>query len=422
MSSATADVRPAAAGIGGRPRRRDFPGWRMVWVLAVTETISYAALYYCFAVMVVPMRDAFGATTGQLSGALTVAIAVSGAAAIPVGRWVDRHGARWLMTTGSLLGAVAVVGWSRARSLPELYAAFVGIGLASAAVLYEPAFAVINTWFRRDRHKALLTMTVIAGFSSTIFVPTSQVLVDAVGWRAALLVLAALMAACAVPHAVVLRRAPADLAMEPDGSVTAAGVMPGRAHEVLTPVEPTWNRRAVRWLTGAVVLQTVAVTAVAVHLVAYLRDTGASAGSAAGAAGALGILSVAGRVTLTRLATRAGLAPLAAVMVTGQAGGVGALLLLPYPVGVVAFVVLFGAGFGVMTIAKAALLGTYVPPHVFASVSGRQALASNAGRVMAPIAVGILITSWGYSVAFTAVAACSLGAGALLLKAGRSDV
>ena len=77
-----------------RRRRRDFPGWRMVWALSVTETISYAALFYCFAVMVVPMRAALYATTAQLSGALTLTIAVNGLVSVPVGRALDRHGAR----------------------------------------------------------------------------------------------------------------------------------------------------------------------------------------------------------------------------------------------------------------------------------------------------------------------------------------
>lgn len=422
-----------AARPAGRLRRRDFPGWRMVWALSVTETVAYGVLFYAFAVFIVPMREELGATTGQLSAALTLAIAVNGVAAVVVGRWLDRHGARWLMTGGSLLGAASVVAWSQASDLRQLYLAFVGIGLAGSAVLYEPAFALIHTWFRRDRQAALLTLTVVAGFSSTVFLPTSQLLVSALGWRSALLVLAAVLAACALPQAVLLRRAPADLGLTVDGGRQAAPAPDAVPAEepAAEPVESTdladlaglagaLRRPAVRWLTLAAALEMLAVTTVAVHLVAYLRDNGFASTTAALSAGALGVLSVAGRVALTALASRAGLGRVAALMVAGQAVGVATLFLLPRPVGLVVFVVLFGAGFGVMTIARPALLGSYVPAGVFGSVSGAQALASNAGRVVAPAAAGALITTNGYGVVFTGVAVCSLLTAGLLVAAERA--
>ena len=428
MSAEHATVPPAARLAGRR-----FPGWRMVWALAVTSTVSYGTLFYCFAVMVVPMRDDLDASTGQISLALTIGIATNGAAAVPVGRWLDRHGARWVMTAGSLLGAASLVAWSQARSLGQLYLAFIGVGVAGAAVLYEPAFAVINTWFRRDRHAALLTLTVVAGFASTIFLPLSQALIDAYDWRRALLALAVLLGLCAVPQAVVLRRSPADLGLHPDGDVhdqPVGGDPVASPADVITTTALSdgefaglggaWRRPAVRWLTLAAVLETFAVTVVAVHLVAYLTDDGVTPTAAASSAGALGVMSVAGRITLTALAGKVGLGRLAAVMVAGQAAGVAALLLLPRPAGLVLFVLLFGAGFGVMTIAQATLLGQYVPERVYASVGGSQALAANAGRVIAPAAAGAAITLAGYGPVLTAVAACSLGTAALLLAADRA--
>jgi hypothetical protein len=107
-------------------------------------------------------------------------------------------------------------------------------------------------------------------------------------------------------------------------------------------------------------------------------------------------------------------------MVAGQAVGVVAVLTLPRTVGVTAFVLLFGAGFGVMTIARPWLLGRYVPVRVFGSVSGRQSMATGVGRVVAPVAAGALITAAGYGPALTVVAVCSLASAALLVAAERS--
>jgi MFS family permease len=402
----------------------------MVWALAATETVAYGVLYYSFAVFLVPMREELGASTAQLSGALTLAMALTGLGAVVVGRWLDRYGARWVMTAGSLLGAASVVAWSQVQDLPQLYLAFVGVGLASAAVLYEPAYAVINTWFRRDRPKALLTLTVVAGFASTIFLPTSQLLIERVGWRPALLVLAGILAACAVPHALLLRRAPADLGTVPDGRpepdapslADGPGVVPPQDGDVSAHRGPgaAWRRPAVRWLTLATALEMLANAAVAVFLVAYLLERGAPPGMAAVAAGGLGALSVAGRVVLTVLAARVGIGRVTAAMIAGQAVGVGLLFALPQPAATVAFVLLFGAGFGVIHIARPALLGSYVPAGVFASVSGQQALAGQFGRVVAPVTAGALITGFGYGTAFAAIAACTLAAAVLLVASERA--
>jgi MFS family permease len=401
----------------------------MVWALSVTETVSYGVLYYSFAVFLVPMRAELGASTAQLAGALTLALALTGIGGVVVGRWLDRSGPRWIMTAGSLLGGVSVLAWSQAGDLVQLYLAFAGIGLASAAVLYEPAYAVINTWFRRDRPAALLTLTVVAGFASTIFLPTSQLLIEVLGWRRALVVLAVVVAACAVPHALLLRRSPADLGLAPDGrpdpgpppSATTSGP-PGTVADltVYRGAGAAWRRPAVRLLTLATGLQMVANAAVAVFLVAYLLETGAPPGVAAVAAGGLGALSVAGRVVLTVLAARVGIGTVTAAMVAGQALGVALLLLLPQPAATVVFVLLFGAGFGVLNIARPALLGQYVPGVVFATVSGHQALVGQFGRVVAPVAGGALITAAGYGAAFAAVAACTLAAAGLLLAGERA--
>ena len=411
---------PRAGVVTSRPpRRRDFPGWHMVWTLSATCTVAYGVLFYAFAVFVVPMREDLGATTGQLSGALSLAIAVNGLAAIWVGKHLDRHGARWLMAGGSLLGAVSVAAWSRADGLLGLYLAFVGIGLAGAAVMYEPAFALVTRWFDRDRSTALLTVTVVAGFASTIFLPLSQALVDGIGWREALLVFALLLALCSLPQALLLRRDPSDLGLGVDGDPP---------HPVLEPPQPrtphevsaAWTGRPVRLLAFAVFLESLSGTVIAVHLVAYLRDSDVAAGTAAASAGAIGILSVAGRIAVTGLAQRVGLARLASVMVGGQAIGIAALLLLPRGPGVALFVLLFGAGFGVMTIAQPWLLGRYVPVRVFGSVNGRLALVSGSGRVVAPVAAGALITATGYTPVLLTVAVCSLAAASLLVSAERA--
>jgi MFS family permease len=414
-------------------RRRDYPGWRMVWALAATTTVNFGVLLYAFGVFLPVMHTELDLSLGALSGAVSLAIAVAGVLAPVAGSWLDHHGARGLMTAGSLVAMVSVAGWSQVHNLWQLYLVFVGIGVASAAVLYDAAFAVVNTWFRRRRNDALLTVTVVAGFASTIFLPTTQALIDGIGWRQALAVLAALCGLTAIPHWVVLRRHPADHGFAPDGAPVAATdpVAEGspvpeveHAHGWLRLTDPVLKQAlrlpSVRWLTVSTVAVTTGVTVIIVFLVSYLRSRGYPPGQAALGAGAIGVLSVTGRLALTRLARRLRLARVAAVMVAGQVAGLVVLETVPRPWGLVLFVLAFGAGFGVMTIARAALLSDYVPPQVFARVSGVQALVVDAGRIIAPAGAGALISATGgYGAMLAAVMACSGAAALALLVADR---
>ena len=411
-------------------RRRGYPGWHMVWALAVTETISYGVLYYSFAAFLLPMQQGLGYGQATLAGAFSLpSVLVTGAGAVPAGAWLDCCGARGLMTAGSLLAAGCVLLWAHAGSVLALYLTFAGIGLAGAAVLYEPAFATINAYFDAQRQKALLTLTMVAGLASTIFLPGAALLISHLGWRHALLVLALVQAATVVPHVLLLRRRPADHGWQRDGVPVfpspPAASPPGAAHPVAQPdpqvrgsLAAALRTRPVMLLTAGTVLGSAAIAAVAVHLLAYLRQDGYPLAVAAAAAGALGIVQVAGRFVLTASARRMPAAAATALLLGGQAAGVAALLLISGPAGVALFVLLFGLGFGVLNIARPDLLARYAPRHLYARLSGVQALLVIAGEAAGPTAAAALRAATGsYTLVFLAVAFCSLAA-ALLFLAG----
>jgi len=96
---------PGRTPVSGPGVRLRYYGWRIVGVLAVTETVSWGVLYYAFAVFQLPMRAELGFSPATMAGAFSTAVLVTGLAAVPVGRWLDRHGARGLMTAGSVTGS-----------------------------------------------------------------------------------------------------------------------------------------------------------------------------------------------------------------------------------------------------------------------------------------------------------------------------
>ena len=382
----------------------------IVAALAVTQTVGYGALYYCFPVLLVPMARDLGASTAAVTGALTASILAGAATAVPVGRWLDAHGGRALMTLGSLAGTALVLLAAAVPNLPALYAVWTAIGAVSGAVLYEAAFAVVVPWFpdARRRASALLAVTVVAGFSSTIFFPLTGHLVEAHGWRTALVVLAVLHGVVTVPLHLLVRRPPEPV--EPHGP--PAG--PRRADAVRAAVR---DRRF--WiLTAAFTAETVAVAVVGVHVVAYLAELGHPPALAATVAGALGVLQVAGRLVLTAAQRRWPTHLVVAAIFVLQAAAVLALPVAGRDVaGAVLCVALFGLGFGVGTIARPALLADRYGTTGFGAVAGVMTVPLTVTKAIAPLGAAALhgLTGSYTAVAVTVAVAC--GAAAVLVAA-----
>ena len=108
----------------------------------------------------------------MIVAAFSVSQLVAAAVGIPVGRILDRHGPRWVMTTD--LYSLYPHWWSsRPLTLPLFFAGWVFAGIAMGAVLYPPAFAALTRWYGDNYVKALMILTLAAGLASTVFAPLS---------------------------------------------------------------------------------------------------------------------------------------------------------------------------------------------------------------------------------------------------------
>jgi predicted MFS family arabinose efflux permease len=393
MNSVTAAVRTSS---GGRLRR-------LVAALSVTQTVGYGVLTYAFSALVGPMCRELGISTTTAVGASTTAVLVSGLMSIPVGRWLDVRGGRGLMTAGSVLAALAVLGWSQVQTAVQLYGVFVAIGIASAMVLYPPAFAVVVALANpASRTNALLVITVFGGFASTIFIPLTGQLTDAYGWRHAILILSSVLAATTIPlHAIAVRRTrPRAAGHERTGS-------PGRVLR-----DPGF------WLlAGAFVVHSAALAVIAIHLVLYLISLGHPPARAAALAGLLGLLSVTGRLVTSLSVRWLPMATITAAILFVQGVAISLMPLVGrHVVGAIGCLVLFGLGFGVSSIATPAILIERYGATGYGTISGILTTPVTIARAVGPLGGAVLVEAFGYRpLILTVAAACAAAAGALAL-------
>lgn len=403
----------------GRPI---YYGWPMLVGVSAAQVVSWGILYYGFSVFITPMEAELGWSRVALTGAYSLALLCSGLAAVPVGRWIDRRGPRSLMTAGSVLGTLLLIAWSQVGDLAGFYLIMAAIGLTMAAVLYEPAFALVAVWFRRRRGRALTVLTFFGAWASFIFIPLSAWLVERLGWRPALLALAGILAATTIiPHALLVRRRPQDLGLLPDGASATDGRPGGAATpERSVSAEAALRDRAFWWLTIAFAASIMVTVANTVSLIPYLIEQGHSPTFAAQVAGLFGLMSLAGRLLIGPLGDRVSRRAITAWLIAMQMAGLTVLAVTPTTVGALLSIALFGAGAGTITIMRAALIAERYGPANYGSISGAQSLALTGARTVGPLSAGALgSVLGGYAGAlWVLIGLLALGLLALLL-AGR---
>jgi MFS family permease len=393
-------VAPARAAWRGRP-------WGIVGALSVTETVSWGILYYAFSAFLVPMQRDLGLSAAELTGAFSLALLVSGVAGIAVGRHLDRHSPRGLMTAASVAGALLVLAWSRVDGLAAFYALWAAIGLVMAAVLYEPAFTVLAKHFPAagERRRAMTAMTLVAALASFIFLPLSQALIDAHGWRDALLVLAAILAATTVPlHALALRPAPPPVV---DGLPAPASATAGEALRST----PFWL------LSAAFVLASLTAIAMTVHAIPFLLERGHSPAFAAFAVGLIGVSQIPGRLLFAPLAAHLPRPAATATVFALIAAGVAVIVGVPGTTAVLIGLVLLGMGNGMATLARATAIADLYGAGAYGTIASVAGAMTTAARAGGPVAAALYAAAVGYTTLLWTLAALALAAATLAYRA-----
>ncbi len=371
--------------------------WRLVPALGVTQIVSWGTLYYSIAVLGASMRADLGISAAILFGAYSLALLISALTAPFVGRAIDRHGGRAVMSAGSVAAAIALFLIAHVHSTVSLYLAWSVAGVAMAMTMYDAAFATLSQHSGTSYRKALTALTLMGGLASTAFWPASLKGLEWFGWRDTLVIFAALELVLCLPlHLTFIP--PGAGATEP-GTVGAAE---GRGSLL-----PSKRRSAFVWLAIAFAFNGFIVSVLTVHLISVLQGKGLSLATAVWVGTFFGPMQVTGRLIEfaigRRFASRSvGIAALSllvvALLVLLALNGQVALALL--------FAVLFGGSNGVVTIVR----GT-VPAELF----GRAGYGGTLGNLAAPALFARAIAPFAF--APLAVAESAMVAGLLALLA-----
>jgi MFS family permease len=181
--------------------------WRAVLVLGITEILAWGAIYYTPVLMVPLISAARGWSVSFCMGGFSLGLLVAGLLSPKVGGLIDQWGGHRVMPLGSLIGAAGLAGLAFATHPLVYLAAWIVLGAAMAASLYDPAFATLGRIFGTAARRPITALTLAGAFASTVSWPATHLLNGALGWHATYLIYAALLALLAAPlHAFALPR------------------------------------------------------------------------------------------------------------------------------------------------------------------------------------------------------------------------
>lgn len=373
----------------------------LVGALALLNTVAYGALYYAQPLLAVAFEGTYGWSRTATSLAFTLALLVTAFAAPAIGRRLDAQGGRALLPLGALLGAGALFALAGATTLTGYTAAWLLAGLAMGLTFYEATFTVLGQQVAgAARTQATLTVTLIAGLASTIFVPLTTALLQAGGLRGTLLALGAFLLVCSV----VLWRA----------------VPRGAGHAVVCTAVPFEADGPFRALTLVFTLSRIVMVGVGLQLVPLLLWAGYTPAFAAGVAGLLGLSSLPGRALFVPLLGRLGVTRLSLWILGLLSVGTALLGLYRLPVVLVTVMVVLGMMNGALTLARAELLVAQYSLGRFGAVNGRMSGFVNLAQAVTPLGMGWLYArTGGYQVSLSLLTVLGVWAFVTLFRVRR---
>ena len=322
----------------------------VVVMLGLALTVSYGALYYSYAVLAPAVIADLGIGLDAFYGILTIGLLGGGLASPVAGRLHARFGARPVMVTGAVIIAISLA-FSAMAPTAILFSISTFVSqTAAVAVFYEAAFIGLVQIHGKSARPRMTSVTLIAGFASTIFWPLTHWLMTELGWRATLVVFAVAHLALVAPLCAYALRA-----ARPERTV--AKDSPPIPEEPLEVVHRgAARRRALILFTFSMVVSGFLYASIPVHMIAIIRSEGFTAHGAALLSMVLGPTQVLSRVIEIALGHR--IDPRATGRIALVALLASMLILLASNgslVAAVGFAVTYGIAQGLITLARGAI-------------------------------------------------------------------
>jgi OFA family oxalate/formate antiporter-like MFS transporter len=259
---------------------RHFYGYSLVGCAFVAQFVSVGLFSYVLGAFFIPMTEEFGWTRSEFTLARSIGQLVMGLTGFVIGVYVDRYGGKPLMLVGTLLLAVVLALHSQVSTLTGwILLNGVGLVLGCAMVGNLVVNVTLAKWFVERRGQVVAWAAMGISLAGIVITPAITVSIDVLGWRNSWLVLAVASTLLLLPVSLMMRRAPEDFDLHPDGK-SQLQVDSGGAERAAQDMARSLTRaQALRTLSfyGLVVafaMFSINILVVLLQTIPYLTDAG----------------------------------------------------------------------------------------------------------------------------------------------------
>ncbi|MBR1156406.1 MFS transporter [Bradyrhizobium sp. JYMT SZCCT0428] len=350
----------------------------IIIALGTTQTLAWASSYYLPAILADPISRDLGVSSNWIFAAFSAALVLSALLGPRVGRQIDLVGGRSVLSMSNIVFAAGLTLLGFSYSIPVLAIAWLLLGIGMGAGLYDAAFAALGRIYGNEARRSITGITLLAGFASTVGWPLSAWGLETIGWRNTCFAWAA---------AHILIGLPINLLMLP--------AVKGAKAAVANAVKPHIAIDRTMILLAFVFAAAWTVTgAMAAHLPRIMEAAGATTAQAVFAGALLGPAQVAARIFEAGFLSR--FHPLVSTKLACVTNPIGAAILALAGGGAASvFAIFYGAGNGILTIARGTLPLAIFGPQNYGYRLGIIGAPARMAQAAAPLLFSLLIDIMG---------------------------
>jgi MFS family permease len=376
-------------------------------------------VFFSFTAFFEPIADTFGWSHTQISLAISLRGMEMGIFAPIAGILVDRIGPKKMILWGLAITGAGLFMLSSVQSLVTFYAAFLLVSFGAGGCTAVVTTTSVAYWFNKKIGLAMGLMGSGIG-AGGLMVMLIVWLIDAVQWRATLLITGVGMFILIIPMALIFKDRPEDMGLLPDGASTLRHAEYG-TQETPKEVDPSLGEalksRTFLLMNIIEVIRLAAIPAVIVHVMPYLSSVGIPRSTSGMVAASIPLLGIAGRFGFGWMGDRynrqyvlAGTFLLLSLGLLAFGYAASPMFILPFLIG-------FPLGHGGSMVVRSAIVRDFFGRKNYGKLIGIILGAGAVGGIVGPTGAGWMYDNFGdYQLFWMVLSGCMLLCMGLVLK------